>query len=397
MTRFRYSLAAALCGGLLLAPALALGQGPDAPAADAQDHGPVVLPSSHHWTLRSARSGREYAIFVAVPDGAPPETGFPVIYVLDGNAMFLTTVEAARAYGRRRDGRDPRAIVVGVGYPDGVDVPTARAFDMTLDVHEPRSRHPNGGADDFLAFLVDELRPRIAREFATDPARQALMGHSFGGLFTMGALAARPDAFQAWIGMSASFWFAGHDMSRRVEDFARERQPASQATAPTRVLLTYGEFEERPRPGDWGHDPERASRTASDLAFRGQGVRAREAAEALARAPGMLVDVHAIPGEDHGTVIPAAIARGIDFILNGPTAVPPVPTGPEYFAMEPEGRYRLRMLVRALPDLHRIPWLNGLKAALSSGLDTSQREALHAERQEMDARHGSQPHARNAD
>lgn len=66
-------------------------------------------------------------------------------------------------------------------------------------------------------------------------------------------------------------------------------------------------------------------------------------------------------------------------------------------ALGPEGRYRLRLTVRALPDPNRIPWLNALKANLKHGLDAAQRKQLHDERQQMDASHGSQPHQVNAD
>lgn len=361
----------------------------------AGDVSEVRLPQSREWTMRATGSGREYRIFVALPDGPEPEDGYTTIYVLDGNAMFLTTAEAVRAYARRRDPeRDLRAIVVGIGYPDGVDVGTARAFDLTPDVHEPRSRNPSGGADAFLDFIVDELQPRIVREFHGNPRRQALMGHSFGGLFTIGALTRRPEAFDTYAGLSSSFWFGHHDLSQRVAAFS-----AQHATKPVnaRVLLTAGEFEQRPKPEDWARNPERTAKAAADLEGRGQWTRAQEAARQLAQVPGLLVDVREIPGEDHGTVIPAAIARGVDFILVGPREVPPVPTAADYMAMGAEGRYRLRMEVRALPDPHRIPWLNGLKASLKAGLDKDAHLQLHAERQEMDARYGSRPHAVNAD
>lgn len=394
MGSFQRNFAAALllCGGFFSNDAAARPADAPAPAAAVAE---VRLPQSREWTMRSAASGRDYRIQVALPEGPAPADGHATIYVLDGDAMFLTTVEAVRAYARRRDpGRDLRAIVVGIGYPEGTDIPTARAFDLTPDVPEPRSRQQTGGADAFLGFLLDELRPRIAAEFPVDPARQALMGHSYGGLFTIGALTRRPEAFEAWVGMSTSFWFGQHDLNRRVATFANGRVADA---PPARVLLTAGEFEQRPRPRDWAADPERAARAARDLEWRGQSTRAREAAEALAAAPGLIVDVQEIAGEDHGTVIPAAIARGVDFILNGPRAIPPVPTGAQYMAMGPEDRYRLRMEVRALPDLHRIPWLNGLKASLKEGLDAGQRTRLHDERQAMDARHGSRPHERNAD
>ena len=48
--------------------------------------------------------------------------------------------------------------------------------------------------------------------------------------------------------------------------------------------------------------------------------------ERLAALPGMLVDFREIAGEDHGTVISAAIGRGLDFVVAGPPAVPPVPS-----------------------------------------------------------------------
>lgn len=381
------------CGGWLSAITMPAGAAEPAPVEAATAE--VRLPQSRQWTQRAAGSGREYAIFVAVPDGPAPEGGYATIYVLDGNAMFLTAAEAVRAYARRRDPeRDTRAIVVGIGYPDGVDVPAARTFDLTGALQESRSRHPTGGADAFLDFIEDDLKPRIAREFPVDPRRQALMGHSFGGLFTLSTLARRPQAFQTYVGMSSSFWFGGHDLSARVAAFAQARTADA---APVRVLLTAGEFEQRPSPEDWARDPARASKAAADLAQRGQVARAREAARQLAQAPGVLVDVREIAGEDHGTVIPAAIGRGVDFILNGPRAVPPVPTAQEYLGLGPEGRYRLRLQVRALPDPNRIPWLNRLKATLEGGLDAATRKQLHEERARMDAQYGSRPHAVNAD
>lgn len=377
------------CGGLLFSPT-SLHAADTAPSGTAS----VQLPQSRQWTMTATGSGRQYEIFVAEPDGPAPEGGYATIYVLDGNSMFFTTAEAVRAYSRRRDGaEDIRAIVVGIGYPDGADIAAERTFDLT-SVQDAESPVPTGGAEAFFRFIQDDLRPRIERDYPVDPRQQALMGHSFGGLFTIDTLARHPDAFQAYVGMSSSFWFGNHDLSRRIAAFAQER-----ASEPTdvRVLLTTGEFEQRPRPEKWAEHPRRASAAARGLEARGQQTRAREAARQLAQVPGLIVDYREIAGEDHGTVIPGAIARGVDFILNGPRSVPPVPSAEEYLALGPEGRYRLRMQVRALPDPHRIPWLNGLKASLESGLDKEGHQALHEERVQMDETFGSRPHEVNAD
>lgn len=70
--------------------------------------------------------------------------------------------------------------------------------------------------------------------------------------------------------------------------------------------------------------------------------------------------------------------------------VPPVPSGPEYAAMTPEARYALRLRVRALPDDVRKPWLAKLKANVDT-LPDDVHNALHDERNAMDARHGTKP------
>jgi len=280
------------------------------PHADARA---VSLPNSQQWIMHSQGNGREYAIFVALPEAPAPAEGYPVMYILDANTMFLTAVEAVRSYSRRRDaGANMHAIVVGIGYPEGVDISAARAFDLTPDVEEPRARHPAGGADAFLDFIETELKPKIERRFVVNRSQQALMGHSLGGMFTLGVLTRKPEAFQTYVGMSASFWFGQHDLAHRVTAFVERGKAQS---IPARVLLTVGEYEQRTRLSQWQESPERAADSARDLAARGQIDHAQYAAWQLAQIPGMNADFNLIAGEDHGTVIPAAIARAVRFIL----------------------------------------------------------------------------------
>jgi len=284
--------------------------------ASESQHQSVHVPHSRQWTMVSANGGREYEILVAVPDGPAPPDGYVTIYVLDGNSMFLTTVDTVRAYSRRRDAdAATRAIVVGIGYPDGVDIAAARAFDLTPDVAEPRARHPSGGADAFMDFIVYELQPRIAAGFPVNSGRQALIGHSLGGRLTLDMLARHTDAFQSHVAMSASFWFGQHDLVRRMQAFVQARSHGEVPATPVRVLLTAGEFEQQPRPEQWQRDPERARRMAEDLSGRGQITHARNTAQVLAALPGIRARFEEIAGEDHGTVIPAAIGRAVRFIL----------------------------------------------------------------------------------
>jgi len=263
--------------------------------------------------MHSQGNGRDYEIFVALPEDAAPENGYPVIYILDANSMFLTAVETVRAYSRRRDaGANLRAIVVGIGYPEGTDISAARSFDLTPAVNEPRSRYPVGGADAFLEFIESELKLEIERRFPVNRKQQALMGHSLAGMFTLGVLTKRSQAFQTYVGMSASFWFGQHDLSQKVTRFVETHTTHE---IPVRVLLTVGEFEQQPRPEYWIQTPERAATMARDLAARGQIAHAQRAASQLNDIPGIQADFTLIASEDHGPVIPAAIARGVRFVL----------------------------------------------------------------------------------
>lgn len=364
---------------------------PEAPASTELSRLDPLLTARR--LVRSSATGREYVVSVSVPSNEGPAGGFAVVYVLDADAMFHTVVETVRALDRRPEaGPATRAIVVGIGYPDGTDVRVARALDLTpVEVTDRRVPSPNGGAPAFLAFLEDELKPALQTEFPIDPSRQALFGHSYGGLFTLYALTARPDAFQTWVAASPSLWYADGHMSDAVDRMATA---ASTPALPRRVLLTAGEYEQSLDPAKRAMPD--GARVEAELRSRGQIDRGRRAVAALAAAPGTRAVFQEIAGEDHGSVIPAAISRGMRFILERP-AVPPVPDAQAYWKMTPEARYALRLAVRDLPDAERIPWLNRLKAMLHSGLDRGQQEALHTERNAMDAAHGTKPHAVNAD
>src|SRR3546814_1865249 len=96
--------------------------------------------------------------------------------------MLMTAIDAARAYDRRLDrqaGDD--AVVVGIGYPEGVDAGAERMYDMTPPGSgDSRIKRPTGGADAFLDLIEHDLKPAVAAAAKVDPGRQAIFGHSLG-------------------------------------------------------------------------------------------------------------------------------------------------------------------------------------------------------------------------
>ncbi len=194
-------------------------------------------------TMLSSGAGLSYRIMLSVPRGPAPEGGFPVFYVLDGDAWFNTAVEIARI---REWGRLAPSIIVGVGYPSRAFFDAAR---RDYDFTPPGSADPDfnsdelGGADAFLAFLTGEVRPWVQARFRIDPRKQTLFGHSMGALLVLHAMFTAPGSFDVYLAASPPVRFSNRVILREAAAF--ELSPGRNGV---RALITVGEFESRPSP-----------------------------------------------------------------------------------------------------------------------------------------------------
>lgn len=228
------------------------------PASNAAPQTAYVLPEAETWDVIS-KDGAKYQILVSRPDPKikpPPEDGYPVLYVLDGNAFFAMFADARRVQGVYDNNEITKSIIVAVGYPTsnnyGYDY-ARRMEDFTAPWPDPLPASEKrfgswkaGGQDRFLTFLLEQLRPEVAKRYPIDPNRQALFGHSLGGLFALHVLYTHPNSFAAIIAASPSiFW---HDSQILGEERAfaeslaqgRIRQPIA------KLLMVAGEREDTP-------------------------------------------------------------------------------------------------------------------------------------------------------
>jgi predicted alpha/beta superfamily hydrolase len=282
---------------------------------------PARLPGAVSFDLGGEGGRAPWRITLYVPPGEAPAAGWPVLYLLDGNAVTATAIEIERAQAPYPDatGIASRFAVVGIGYPgaeayDGL----RRSWDYTPPPGRSYPPHTaggpvirTGGADAFLDFVVTVLRPAIARRCRVDPARQALFGHSFGGLFVLYALARRPDAFSHWIAASPSIYWEDRIVLRSLERL--ERGPP----VPARVLLLAGAYEAELAPFQEGA-PDRAAR--QDRLDTARTVElARAMAERLGRIPGCDSRFRLIPGRTHMSVLPDAVNDAVLHVMQRPT------------------------------------------------------------------------------
>jgi predicted alpha/beta superfamily hydrolase len=138
-------------------------------------------------------------------------------------------------------------LIVAIGYASGqtFDV-DARAIDYTPataastgDFLSPQ----HGGADAFLRFITEELRPLIAQHFVLNTQQQTLFGFSYGGLFALHTLSTQPQHFQRYWAASPSLWFGEHQTIFRLPQQLAQ-QDFSQH--PVQVQITVGLDEQYP-------------------------------------------------------------------------------------------------------------------------------------------------------
>ncbi|ACS84492.1 alpha/beta hydrolase [Musicola paradisiaca] len=198
-------------------------------------------------TFTSATCGH-YRLLTAWPDGPEPEQGWPVMYLLDGARYFATAVSLLAAMREPRCGMTP-GVIVAVDYPGQ----TRRDRDYRPSVaHLILERDPSGGlrapgaegnAAGFRHFLLEELVPVIHQRYRIDSRRQALFGHSYGGLFTVDTLFEQPSRFQHFYASSPSVWWHGGYLARQAEWFIAhmEEQPLARSVS---LMLSVGEYEQ---------------------------------------------------------------------------------------------------------------------------------------------------------
>ncbi len=181
----------------------------------AQPYPEVKIRGSEVRKITSAIvTGQEYELQIMLPSAyANSDKKYPVLYLMDSQWDFslLTALYGEQYY----DGFIPEMIIVGVtwgGIKPNPDSLRARDYTPTKENPLPQS----GGADQFLAFMKNELFPFIETNYKADRNDRILVGCSLGGLFTMYALFTHPDMFQRYVAASPAFGW-GDDVLYQYE------------------------------------------------------------------------------------------------------------------------------------------------------------------------------------
>ncbi|MFE1599802.1 alpha/beta hydrolase [Methylobacterium sp. ID0610] len=282
---------------------------------------PAQLTGATSFDLGGGQGRPPWRITLYVPPGPAPAAGWPILYLLDGNAVTGTAIDIERVQAPYpgSTGIGARFAIVGIGYPtedayDGM----RRSWDYTPP---PGRSYPpykpggppirTGGSPAFLDFIMTELKPAVEQRCQVDRARQALFGHSFGGLFVLYALTQVPDAFSHWIAASPSIYWEDSVLLKSVDEFEKGPRPCAN------VLLLAGTYEAELAP--FQRDaPDREERLARLQQSRTVDL-ARLMADRLGKLPGLTSMFQVIPNRTHMTLLPEALNEAVAFSFSGTT------------------------------------------------------------------------------
>lgn len=252
----------------------------------------------------------DHAVTIALPASyrVQPERRYPVLWVLDDpllTRMAIATVDLLVSGNMM-----PEVIVVGVGSPseEGLQGVGRRVIEFsppgkgfaapglaaeTMAKVAPFPEYPHR-AEDFLAFLVEELRPKLAARYRFS-GEHVLHGHSLGGLFAGYALFARPTAFSKMIIGSPAMANVDDAVFKLEDRFAARRNDLA-----VTLFVGAGGGE----PDEWflsvGNILSGTARFVERMHMRGYR--------------GMTLASEIYTGEDHYTVAPKVMLDGLRFL-----------------------------------------------------------------------------------
>ena len=260
----------------------------------------VPIQGSNQWAFESTELGT-YQILISKPIQPAPETGYPVIYVLDGNALFSTVHDAIKLQSARAEKTGvPPAVIVGIGYPGDRPFSKRRFRDFTPPTTNPHTMigprgqewPEGGGADHFLQFIEAELKPEIENRYPIDRAKQTLLGHSLGGLYTLYTAFTKSESFQSYIAISPSIWWRDRCLLMNEEEFLAQLGQKQSLS----VYMAVGSMEKDYMVRD-------AATMAKRLKSKQSGT--------------FRISYMEAEGENHMSVVPTVLSRALRFVNEG--------------------------------------------------------------------------------
>ena len=275
---------------------------------------PYILKNTDVVDVRAAHLNRDYQLFVSLPPSYEKSTRrYPVVFVTDADYAFPLIRSMARRLGTGTHGVE-EFILVGLSYAKGDTPEYSRRRDYTPAgtaergrVSDMPGREPKfGESEGYRRFIKDEVFPVIAQRYRADMERKVFAGHSYGSLLGLHIAFTEPAMFSHYILGSPSLWFGKRVMFEREKAYA-----ASHKDLNASLYFSVGGLETlKPGSSDTRYN------TDDDMVA---DLREFDAILKKRKYPGLKVETSVLADEDHLSVAPVIITRGLKWAL--PSAI----------------------------------------------------------------------------
>jgi predicted alpha/beta superfamily hydrolase len=174
------------------------------------------------WTLYSKDVGDSFVISVQLPRDYNRDSNrnYPTVYMLDANFHFPILASTLRQY--ETGGLLPPIILVGIGYKSFELMDSLRVRDYLYPAALPSDEiNAAGGGEKFYGFITKQLIPSIDSNYKTEKINRSLLGHSFGGYFSLYALLKQAEngntIFKSFAAASPSLWYNNFYLNQLTE------------------------------------------------------------------------------------------------------------------------------------------------------------------------------------
>jgi predicted alpha/beta superfamily hydrolase len=248
----------------------------------------VEIAGSQLLKINSSITGQEYVLHINLPQHYDDTSKtYPVIYLMDSQWDFslVTAIYGDQYY----DGFMPAAIIVGITWGgENPNYDKRRAFDLTPTNNGQPSQF--GNAEKFLSFIKKEAIPFVESKYRTKKNERTLVGHSFGGLFTLYALFTESELFNRYVAGSPAWAWDNASLYKYAEKFSKIN-----LSYPIRVYITVGEYEDVP------------------------GLEKLSAVIRGYKMKGLELEAQVVQGSGHAGVKPEGFNRGLQYVFERPS------------------------------------------------------------------------------
>lgn len=200
------------------------------------------LHSEYAVYSKNVRDSFYISIQVPLEYQEQPTKNYPVVVLTDAN--FYNPMLAPILHQYEKGGLLPPVILIGVGYKTFSQMDSLRVRDYMFPASIPSDEmEAIGGGQRFYRFITDELLPQIDSNYRADSTQKTLLGHSFGGYFSLLALSEqirnKRSDFTGFVSASPSLWYNDNYIFRLSEELAN-----SSLQNPINIFLSVGAKED---------------------------------------------------------------------------------------------------------------------------------------------------------